>query len=236
MASAQLHFHVDPLRVEDRFRRRRVRARQRVGVPGFDELEERAGQPRLLERPEATVLFRVVIVLAAQLFVESLAIRRRDERALNGECARHGQSTVSGKVSRLRFTKLMNLSASAPSTTRWSNERERYEQVRIASMSSPSGPVSTLGRFSIAPTQRIATCGWLMIGVPVSEPKTPGLVMVKVPSCTSRGSRRLVRARVARSLSARVRPVSERLSAPLITGTIKPQSSATAMPRLICLR
>src|SRR5215467_14559021 len=236
MASAQLHFHVDPLRVEDRFGRRRVRARQRVGVARLDELEERAGKPRFLERPEAAVLLRVVVVLAAQLFVESLAIRRRDERALDGECARHGQSTVSGKVSRLRFTKLMNVSASAPSTTRWSNERERYEQVRMASMSSPSGPVSTLGRFSIAPTQRIATCGWLMIGVPVSDPNTPGLVIVNVPSWTSRGSSRLVRARLARSLSARVSPVSERLSAPLMTGTINPQSSATAMPMLICFR
>ena len=45
-----------------------------------------------------------------------------------------------------------------------------------------------------------------MIGVPMSEPKTPGLVIVNVPSCTSRGSSRLVRARFARSLSARVRP------------------------------
>src|SRR5262245_53558474 len=220
MASGQLHVHVHALRIEDRLGGRRVRPRQRVGVTRLDELEERTGQPGFLERPETAVLFRVVLVLAAKLFLKPLAIRRRDERALNGECARHGQSTVSGKVSRLRFTKLMNLSASAPSTTRWSNERERYEQVRMASMSSPSGPVSTLGRFSIAPTQRIATCGWLMIGVPVSEPKTPGFVIVNVPSWTSRGSRRLVRARLARSLSARVRPVNDKLSAPLMTGTI----------------
>jgi hypothetical protein len=68
----------------------------------------------------------------------------------------------------------MNLSASVPSTTRWSNRR----QIRTgpnAEMSSPSGPVRTLGRFSIAPMHRIATGGWLMIGVPVSEPNTPGL-------------------------------------------------------------
>ena len=84
--------------------------------------------------------------------------------------------------------------------------------------------------------QRMPTCGWLMIGVPISEPKTPGLVIVNVPSCTSRGSSRLVRARFARSLSDRVSPVSDRLSALLITGTMSPQSSATAMPMLICLR
>src|SRR5215469_10445930 len=118
MASGQLHFRVDSLGIEDRFRRRRERARQRVGVGCLDELEERAGKRGLLERPVLAVLLRVVLVFAAKLFVEPLAVRRRDERALDGECARHGQSTVSGKVSRLRFTKLINLSASAPSTTR----------------------------------------------------------------------------------------------------------------------
>ena len=64
----------------------------------------------------------------------------------------------------------------------------------------------------------MATCGWLMIGVPISEPNTPGFVIVNVPSCTSRGSSRFARARFARSLSVRVRPVSERLSAFLMTG------------------
>ena len=47
--------------------------------------------------------------------------------------------------------------------------------MRIAIVSSPSAPVITLGRFSIAPTQRMPTCGWLMIGVPISDPKTPGI-------------------------------------------------------------
>ena len=50
----------------------------------------------------------------------------------------------------------MNLSASAPSTMRWSNESEKYAQVRMAIVSSPSGPVRTFGRFSIAPMPRIA--------------------------------------------------------------------------------
>ena len=45
----------------------------------------------------------------------------------------------------------------------------------------------TAGCFSIVPTQRIAACGWLMIGVPMIEPKTPGLVIVKVPFWTSSG-------------------------------------------------
>ena len=54
--------------------------------------------------------------------------------------------------------------------------------VRMASASVPSGAVTTCGRFSMAPMPRMATCGWLMIGVPAKEPNPPGLVMVKVPS------------------------------------------------------
>ena len=43
----------------------------------------------------------------------------------------------------------------------------------------------TTGRFSMVPTPRMPTCGWLMMGVPNRLPKTPGFVMVKVPPCTS---------------------------------------------------
>ncbi len=43
----------------------------------------------------------------------------------------------------------------------------------------------TTGRFSIVPMPRIATCGWLMMGVPKRLPKTPGFVTVNVPPCTS---------------------------------------------------
>ena len=39
----------------------------------------------------------------------------------------------------------MNLSASEPSTMRWSNESEKYAQVRMAIVSSPSGPVIDFG-------------------------------------------------------------------------------------------
>ena len=74
----------------------------------------------------------------------------------------------------------MKRSASAPSTTLWSKEHEKYAQVRIAIVSSPSGPVMTLGRFSMAPSPRIAEVPSGMIGVPRREPNTPGLVMVKV--------------------------------------------------------
>src|SRR5438034_3623920 len=67
--------------------------------------------------------------------------------------------------------------------------------VRIAIVSVPSGSVTTLGRFSIAPTPRIATWGWLMIGAPAYDPNTPGFVIVKVPRWISSGESFLVRAR-----------------------------------------
>src|SRR5438132_582331 len=80
------------------------------------------------------------------------------------------------------------------------------------------------------PTPRIATCGWLMTGIPNSAPNTPGLVIVKVPPATSSGFSCLLRARPARSATARLKPSRLRSSAFLMTGTINPQSSATAMP------
>src|SRR5437763_1047346 len=81
--------------------------------------------------------------------------------------------------------------------------------VRIASVSVPSASVTTLGRFSIAPTPRIATCGWLMMGAPAYDPNTPGLVIVNVPRWISSGDSFLVRARSPRSLRARASPDSD---------------------------
>ena len=48
-----------------------------------------------------------------------------------------------------------------------------------------------------------------MIGVPISEPNTPGFVIVNVPSCTSRGSRRFD-ARAIRQVVERARQAGER--------------------------
>ena len=93
----------------------------------------------------------------------------------------------------------------------------------------------TTGRFSMVPMPRIATCGWLMIGVPKRLPKTPGLVTVKVPPCTSSTLSFFARARSARSFTARARPSTFFSSAWWMTGTIRPQSRATATPRLTSL-
>ena len=63
--------------------------------------------------------------------------------------------------------------------------------------------VTTTGRLRIAPTPRMPACGWMMIGVANRLPAVPWLVRVKVPPCTSSGVSRFVRARSARSLTAR---------------------------------
>src|SRR5438034_9163040 len=64
-------------------------------------------------------------------------------------------------------------------------------------------------------------------GVPNRLPKTPGLVIVNVPPCTSSTLKRLVRARSARSFTARATPRKFFSSACLMTGTMRPASSAT---------
>ena len=46
----------------------------------------------------------------------------------------------------------------------------------------------------MAPTASIATCGWLMMGVPIKLPNVPTLVNVKVPPCVSSGFNLLLRA------------------------------------------
>ena len=66
----------------------------------------------------------------------------------------------------------------------------------MAIVSSPSGPVTTTGRFLIPSVDRIATCGWLMIGSVMYVPNGPGFVIVNVPPSTSSGTSFFVRARV----------------------------------------
>jgi hypothetical protein len=83
---------------------------------------------------------------------------------------------------------------------------------------------------------RIADCGWLMIGVPNCSPKMPELVSVNVPPEISSGAS-FLRARAVgdRSTMARAMPRKFFSSVCLMTGTIRPQSSATAMPMLMFL-
>src|SRR5688500_6569084 len=145
-------------------------------VARLGELDEGAREACLLAHPELAIRARVVVAALVQPLKVFVALVRRHDRSLERERPRH--QTASGKVSSVFLTNARNWSATAPAMMRWSNEIEKKAQVRMAIVSSPSGPATTFGRFSIAPTPRIATWGWLMIGVPMSDPNTPGLVMV----------------------------------------------------------
>jgi hypothetical protein len=85
----------------------------------------------------------------------------------------------------------------------------------------------------MAPKARIADSPGLRIGVPVSTPKTPTLVIVIVPPVMSAGVVRPARAVSVRSLSAVASSASESRPASLMFGTMSPRGVAAAMPRLI---
>src|SRR3954468_3445669 len=99
-------------------------------------------------------------------------------------------------------------------------------------MTSPRfGSWTTTGRLTTEPTPRIATCGWLMIGVSNRAPRLPVLVSVKVPPPNSSGVTLLVRVRSARSAILRASPPRLRSPASWMTGTSSPRSVSTAIPR-----
>ena len=79
-------------------------------------------------------------------------------------------------------TSARNREPCSPSTSRWSNDSASWHTVRTA-----SSPSTTHGVGLIAPTARIAASPGLMIGVPVSTPNTPTLVIVNVPPTRSAG-------------------------------------------------
>src|SRR5947199_127203 len=107
----------------------------------------------------------------------------------------------------------------------------------MAIESLPSLSVSTTGRLITASRSRIATCGWLMIGVAMIEPYWPGLVIVNVPPRTSSAESSFARARRASSLIRAARPSAESSCASWITGTIRPSApSDPAIPRFTAPR
>jgi hypothetical protein len=55
----------------------------------------------------------------------------------------------------------------------------------MAMPSDPSGSSTTTGRFLLPSVERIATCGWLMIGAVRNVPNGPGFVIVNVPPAIS---------------------------------------------------
>ncbi len=95
----------------------------------------------------------------------------------------------------------------------------------------PSLSVRTVSRLTTAPVPRMATWGWLRIGVSNSAPRLPVLVSVNVPPLSSSGLMAFVRVRSARSAILRERPAMLRSPASFMTGTSRPRSVSTAMPR-----
>ncbi len=99
-------------------------------------------------------------------------------------------------------------------------------------MTSPSsGSLTTTGRLTTAPVPSIADCGDGTIGVSKSAPRLPVLVSVKVAPASSSGLILLVRVRSATSAIRRAMPARLRSPALWMTGTIRPRSVSTAMPR-----
>src|SRR5215208_5901475 len=84
-SSAQLHFAIHSIWIEHRLGCARMRAGERAGIGGFDELQKGAGQARLFEHPEFALRLRVVLLLALQPLEEAFALVGRDERALNSQ-------------------------------------------------------------------------------------------------------------------------------------------------------
>ena len=143
-------------------------------------------------------------------------------------CGRAGSHLQhhAGRVLEASFTRTRNVTACSPSTRRWSYESATYIIGRITTW-----PSRATGRSSILCMPRMPDCGGLRIGVESSEPKTPPLVIVKVPPARSPGVSLPSRARRATSPMACSSAARPRPSAPRTTGTTSPRGVLTAMPR-----
>ena len=75
---------------------------------------------------------------------------------------------------------------------------------------------------------RMALCGGLMMGVPMSEPKVPPLLMVKLPPAMSSSEMASARAFLASSPIASSACAKDMRSALRSTGTTRPRGLATA--------
>ena len=120
-----------------------------------------------------------------------------------------------------------NCEPSCPSTLRWSNDSASWVTWRIAIW-----PSCTHGVGRTAPKHRIADSPGLMIGVPLSTPNVPTLVMVIVPRAMSAGEVLPSRAVAVSCCRAAASSGSDNWSASLMLGTISPRGVAAAIPRL----
>ena len=109
---------------------------------------------------------------------------------------------------------------------RWSNESPNVVTLRTLTL-----PLCTHGASRIAPNTRMAASPGGRIGVPVSTPKTPTLVMLNVPPVRSAGVVLPAFAVCTSAVIASASSRSESCSAFLILGTTSPRSVAAAIPR-----
>ena len=91
-----------------------------------------------------------------------------------------------------------NCDPSWPSTLRWSKDSESCVTCRTT-----TSPSTTHGVGRTTPKHRMADSPGLRIGVPLSTPKVPTLVIVIVPSAMSAGDVRPSRAVSVSACSAR---------------------------------
>ena len=87
-----------------------------------------------------------------------------------------------------------------------------------------------MGRGWILCMPKMPDWGEFRMGVDISEPNTPPLVMLNVPPCSSSSFSLLSRARAPKSPIAFSMPASDNWSASRTTGTTRPRSVETAMP------
>src|ERR1019366_9186821 len=119
---------------------------------------------------------------------------------------------------RIAATSARNREPRSPSTRRWSNERLSWVTQRGLTL-----PLTTHGIWRSAPNARIAASPEFRIGVPVSTPKTPTLVIVIDPPDKAAGWVLPSRAVDTRLSMARASCRSDIWSASLIVGTLSPR-------------
>ena len=125
-------------------------------------------------------------------------------------------------------TSAMNRAERSPSTTRWSNEPPR-----VVIQRGMTSPETTHGFCLMVPNATIATSPGLMMGVPMSIPRAPMLVMEMVPSAISRGWVLPSRARLVRAVSSTASSRRDSSLAFLMFGTSSPRGVAAAIPRFM---
>src|SRR5487761_13327 len=140
---------------------------------------------------------------------------------------RHPQASICSGSASIAPTSLSTMEPRSPSTMRWSKDSASVVTLRTASWLS-----CTQGMSRIWPSARMAASPGGRIGVPVSTPNTPTLVIEIVPSRRSAWDALPARAVWASSPSAAASSGSDSAWASLMLGTTSPRPVAAAMPRL----